>query len=679
MQKKSIGVVAIIIAMQLIVIAIIYQFINVSVANNTQRSSAHSMETMVQERMQLIDSYVGNAEDYLTDYSKSGEIVSLFQNPMDSDCVNAAQEYTERYSANKEYLEGIYASMWTTKVLVHTHKNTVGITTREGDSLKQLQDAMLAAGDGVYNTGIIISPASGEQIISIYKAVYDGSNKPIGLVGCGIYTEGLVSTLDKLPVKGMEKLQYYLVNGDTGEYIFHRDPEQIQTVAKEEYVQKILANANQTDSLTFSDGGTKSLAAFHKLENRGWILILTDPCSEVYAALTKMRVQLALICLIGVIVLLAATYFVIGALLQPVKSAEIVLSKVKDGDLSDNEAMKKYIHRGDELGHIAQATDVLVSSLKEVVSTLSACSSSLTQKTLQLESHSDELIDCVTDNTQTIGELSASLETTDHIVEEIRQKVDDINHWKDALINQLGASMDSSESLLTRSDDMMNQAKEAYETSHKTFEETKIAICDAMEHLNSVSQINEMTDDILSIASQTNLLSLNAAIEAARAGDAGKGFAVVADEIGSLAETSTATASDIQSICQLANESISVVQNCFDNILGFLEKTVMAEFKDFADNAEQYSKTVELIRGDIANLDESTGTLNVSLKQISDSVLEVKTITTENGTAIGEIENKNADTSQVAKDIQMQSEDNKQLVHQLEQIIQHFHIQNDEK
>ena len=62
---------------------------------------------MVQERMQLIDSYVGNAEDYLTDYSKSGEIVSLFQNPMDSDCVNAAQEYTERYSANKEYLEGI--------------------------------------------------------------------------------------------------------------------------------------------------------------------------------------------------------------------------------------------------------------------------------------------------------------------------------------------------------------------------------------------------------------------------------------------------------------------------------------------------------------------------------------------------------------------------------------------
>ena len=92
-------------------------------------------------------------------------------------------------------------------------------------------------------------------------------------------------------------------------------------------------------------------------------------------------------------------------------------------------------------------------------------------------------------------------------------------------------------------------------------------LTEAMERINSTSrEIESIIAEIEDIASQTNLLSLNASIEAARAGEAGKGFAVVADEIGALADTSKMTAINIQTICNEANNSIEVVNNCFCKI-----------------------------------------------------------------------------------------------------------------
>ena len=75
--------------------------------------------------------------------------------------------------------------------------------------------------DGVYNTGFIFSPASGEQIISMYRACYDDNGNPIGLVGGGVYIYGLKDILDKLPTGDLINAKYYLINTNTKEYIFH--------------------------------------------------------------------------------------------------------------------------------------------------------------------------------------------------------------------------------------------------------------------------------------------------------------------------------------------------------------------------------------------------------------------------------------------------------------------------
>lgn len=675
MKKKGIGVVAIIVSVQILVMVLVYISLYSSISQTIRTSSIRSMETISQERSQIIKNYVAEAERYLTAYSRAGEITDLLENPTDRDCVKKAQAYTELFSGDREDLEGIYASEWNTHVLVHTNPEVVGMTTREGDSLTALQEAMLQA-DGVYNTGIIISPASGEQIISIYRACYDDNGDPIGLVGGGIYTEGLVNALNDLSAKGMEGLNYYLVNVETGEYVFHPEKDCIATVAQEEYMNKIIDSVKggtNTGHLRYSDKGGNYFAAYNSMQDKGWAFVLTEPSKEIFSSLTRIRMILLAICVVGIVILTIFTYISIGIITKPVKIAEQVLLNVKDGDISENPAIKKYLKRKDELGHIAQSTDALVMELQEVMATLELCCDSLNERTGELYQHSYNMIDSVTENSSTINELSSSLESTDRIVQEVHEKITEIDQWVSETLDNLKLSMKSSDALIQSSQSMMEQAQRAHENSRKTFEETKASVENAMHRLQELSQINEMTGTILDIASQTNLLSLNASIEAARAGEAGKGFAVVAGEIGNLAETSTTTASDIQRICDSANESIEIVEKCFDTIMKFLEETVMQQFKGFADDAKHYSTDVKEMQSDIRNMDQSTGTLSESLKQISDKVNEVKGIAQDNEAAIEVIAEKNGITSHIADEIRVQSDENKNLVKRLEGIINHFY------
>lgn len=681
-KKKNFGIITIIVFVQIVVMVIVFSFIylfmNSALTNNIENSAIESMETIVQERSQIIENYVLEAENYLTAYGRAGEIADLLANPESSDSVEAAQTYTELFSKDRDYLEGIYASEWNTHVLAHTNPNVVGITTREGDPLKALQDAMLAT-DGVYNTGIIISPASGAQIISMYKACYDAAGNPAGLIGGGIFTEGLVDTLDNLPTGGMEQLKYYMVNVNTGEYIFNSNSDLIATVAEEAYINNIIdvlrsGTGSNVGIVNYKEGGTDFYAAYNYMKSRGWVFIITDPADELFASLSQVQIILLVICFVGIIVMIIFTYASINFLVKPVKVSGDVLDKVKDGDISSHSEIQKYTGRKDELGSIAQATDVLIQSLQEVVETLGQCCSSLNEKTDELDDYSYKLVDCVTDNTATIEQLSASLESTDQVVSDVHDKVAGINQWVAEALENLKNSIESSEVLIESSHEMREQAQNAYENSWKTFGETKQAVQDAMLRLQDISQVNAMTDNILNIASQTNLLSLNASIEAARVGEAGRGFAVVAGEIGNLAETSTTTASNIQSICSNANESIEAVKDCFDTIMQFLEGTVMEEFKKFADHADQYSIAVDGIRQDIMNLDSSTNTLSSSLQQISKSVSAVKQIAEENESAIDVIAEKSETTKGIADEIRIQSDNNKQLIQELEKIINRFHM-----
>lgn len=106
-----------------------------------------------------------------------------------------AQSYCEQVSQSLPNLEGLYISDWNTEVIVHSDTTKVGLTTRTDEKLVELQEKLLHLPDNLYNAGIITSPATGEKILSIYRAIFDDSDRPIGLVGIGLYTDSLTEQL----------------------------------------------------------------------------------------------------------------------------------------------------------------------------------------------------------------------------------------------------------------------------------------------------------------------------------------------------------------------------------------------------------------------------------------------------------------------------------------------------
>lgn len=157
-------------------------------ANRNMTTAMHdtamnNMDATLLAKTGIIEEYVDKAEKLLISYGEAPIVAELLKNPEDPEITAIAQQYTENFYANLEGWEGIYIAEWNTHVLTHSNPKVVGITTREGDPLKQLQDAMTAAGD-IYNTGIIVSPASEQLTLSLYAPVYDSDGSTIlGYVG----------------------------------------------------------------------------------------------------------------------------------------------------------------------------------------------------------------------------------------------------------------------------------------------------------------------------------------------------------------------------------------------------------------------------------------------------------------------------------------------------------------
>ena len=224
-----------------IVFIIVFIITSIFAGNSMKTRAIASLLSAADDRADIVVNYIRSVENTLTDYIKAGQITDLLANPTDDTLQAKAQVYTENFSKDIEYLEGIYTSNWDTKTLAHTNPKSVGIVTRPTEEGRDfLHNAMEGSKNGIYNSGIIISPASGEQCVSMYKGVFDSTGNLIGHGGIAVYTSGIINKLNELSLSELNTSQYALLNMKTGEYILHPDAEKVLTVADEDYVIDIM-------------------------------------------------------------------------------------------------------------------------------------------------------------------------------------------------------------------------------------------------------------------------------------------------------------------------------------------------------------------------------------------------------------------------------------------------------
>lgn len=277
--------------------------------------------------------------------------------------------------------------------------------------------------------------------------------------------------------------------------------------------------------------------------------------SDMNSILTKLIVIGILCALLSI----AAVIYFVTHIVKALRENIVNLTEVADGNLIVSVAPET-ANRTDEVGDIARAVQKLVNGLSRIVS-------GIQHSTGEVSEFSDILHD-------SMGKISNTVESVNLAIEEIAKGATSQateTMQANAQVAQIGEAIEVSVTHVEHLDVSARKMDEYSIDADKTLQELLIisretddAITEIKEQTNetnrSALKIQKATDMITAIASQTNLLSLNASIEAARAGEAGKGFAVVADEIRQLAEQSRASAEEIRMIVEalITNSNTSV-------------------------------------------------------------------------------------------------------------------------
>lgn len=633
-----------------------------------------SMLSLVKETGADFESYIQNGEATLDNFAKSPIVVEFLQNQKDATLQVEAQEYTMECFNLAGNMEAIYISNWDSTTLIHPVESAIGSPTREGERLKALQDSMLAAG-GVYNTGVMKSPATGNQVVSMYAPVFDDKKNPIGYVGATLYISDVAEMFSDTSSMGFDSMYVYTVNGHDGTMIQHPDEEKIGQPVENEAVKQILVRISNNEKvepgiISYEFRGQNKYAAYFAGKNNDYITVLTVDERDVLRDINK----LARICLVTAIVLMFV--FVIFALIlankmaTPLKNLDAFTRELATGNLNaDIETSAKV----KEINSIIESANLLKSSMKSVLSNIHTSMDELDCNMVGVDESIEECNNAVSGVSTAIDgisdgafSMSKSVQTTAINMENIGDNITNIQ----TSVKSAKENADEVSKISTALRDNLNNLIEA---NRNTIEISQEVVKGISESNEAVKAINMATDVITGIASQTNLLSLNASIEAARAGDQGKGFAVVASEIQTLAEQSTKSAQEIRDIIsnlvQKFGISTDLVEKIKDSITieGDVLDNVQGSFNDVTCSMNQTSENINDIYG-------KTNELSIAKDNIINEVSNLSAIAQQNAASCEEATAVIGSINDTIEKINHSSKDTVHLAKKLKQEVDYFNI-----
>lgn len=400
-------------------------------------------------------------------------------------------------------------------------------------------------------------------------------------------------------------------------------------------------NAGNRDTayeILFNRAEIQKVAIFHSCK-----VIDEAVAAEAYVSNVEMQLMLAngieaaikgtLLFVLLIVFNYILSYFGIVRKIKKIsKEVNDIIGKIekREGDLT----MRVYTRSASELvyiingiNHFIETLQLIMRDVKLGVEVLDSSTDTVTSKLTVSNGN-------VQSTSAAMEELSASMQSVSEMVSSINDQVMDVKSSTDEINDEATGGREKAESIKKEADEIKLHVSERIKSMNTRMGELSEILAKSLEDSKKVKEINALTKNILDIAEKTNLIAVNASIEAARAGQAGKSFAVVASEVSNLAANSKQTANSIQKISHDVTSAVEELAGNAQKVLDFINTDVMADYDSFVETGDKYEKTADTMNGLLVSFKEKADHLNCVMSDMANSVSSITHSVTESSQAI---------------------------------------------
>lgn len=439
--------------------------------------------------------------------------------------------------------------------------------------------------------------------------------------------------LSDVKIEGMDSSYAYLVSAD-GTMLYHPTADKIGSPVENEVVTKLVADLQkgtiaEPDCVAYEFKGVMKYASYYIDSQGSYILVVTADESDAFKSVTHTRNVLIVISLAVVILFVVVQSLLVRRFLKPLQVLTGVVNKVADLDLTENEEEKVLAKRKDEIGMIAAAVANLHRELREIIGVIQNQGIKLSESNKLFAKGFADIVQTVDNVNVAVEEIATASTSQAQETSTASSHIVDIGNAIDSNSTSVGALEDSIGKMNTLATESVTELAELTRINEWTTETIR-AVTEQTDRTNqSAEKINEAVVAIEDIASQTNMLSLNASIEAARAGESGRGFAVVAEQIRKLAEDSANSAEQIEAIVrELISNSEDGVGKMHD--LSDASKVQAERLENTTRAFDDLQREIKEVSVNSKQIFEQTGSINQLKNGVSTVIEQLAAIAEEN-------------------------------------------------
>ena len=501
------------------------------------------------------------------------------------------------YQFNDNYPEGLYVA----------DENGKLMKAAESDKTESKLLESVWYRDGITRLNMAFTDAytdeNGEALVSASGILDDGSDV-LKVISADLSLQRISIIVNSFIE--MEDAQAFLVNSKDGTILAHRDNSLISkrlADAGDAFMKDVGEKLNQHDyHMTEMDD---RMTAFTEIEGTDWILVSYIPTEIIYADINGVRILMVVIGLVSLILLALLIERVVHVVIKPVKELTRIITAMTDGDFTVDVTTRS----NDEIGVMSRGVERFIQSMRSMIMSIHGVSDKLHVQADNSNDVSGEMYDASRLQSESMQELNNTVEQLSLSVNEIAENATTLA----AVVANTREDGEQVDLKVKTTVEVSRQGKSDMQNvgvAMQSINESTMKLQQAIDKVGDASQeITKITGVISDIADETNLLSLNASIEAARAGDAGKGFAVVATEIGKLAQTSSNSVHNIENLISeinvLVKDAVSQAEDSVDNIQssGELVNGALRTFDVIFDNIDEVNHLVQQMMEKVEQVD----------------------------------------------------------------------------